>query len=361
MRLIKVGKEAAIIVLDPQFTISAETELMGYCRAATEERYKNIVLDFSSVSLLDNTGVNVLVTLHTLASKKRCSLFAAGLNRDYINVFSLTGLDDAYKVSNSTAALIRDACFCDEKTAGQALEHFNLEREPAQASNAEAWALPLRKLRVPDMPPQAININVAGRRTAGPIQGFGQLWEKTYRVDLTDTGLTPEKLIQTMKTNFPDFQPPENRFYPSAAGIQPGEVILINASTPGGLVATGVMVLYADKRTFTFITPQGHPEAGWVTFKAFKEGERTIMQIQGLARASDPVYELAFRIAGSKLQQGIWTQVLESLAKHVGSAASAQFSKKCLDSPLQWGRFFNIFKNAQILSALYSIGHLGKK
>jgi anti-anti-sigma regulatory factor len=361
MKSMNIGKEAAIIVLGRQLTVSEQGELLGLCAKAADEHYKKVILDFTSTSLLDATGINVLVRLHELAGSKRCKLIAAGLNRDYINVFALTGLDAAYKVIGSSAALIREACFCDAGTAGQAMEHFKLEGEPAQAANSESWALPVRKLRVPAMPTEAINLNVAGRRTAGPTQGFGQLWEKTYRLDLTDTGITPEKIIEAVKANFPRFQPPGNRFYASQQGIRPGEIILINADTPGGLVATGVMVLYADERTFTLITPQGHPEAGWVTFRSYVEEGRTIMQIQGLARASDPVYELAFRVAGSKLQQGIWTHVLESLARHVGSASKVDFHRELIDHKVQWTGFFNLWKNAQVLSLLYSITHPGKK
>jgi hypothetical protein len=160
-----------------------------------------------------------------------------------------------------------------------------------------------------------------------------------------------------MKTNFTGFQPPQNHFYPSERGIKPGEIIIINASTPGGLIATGVLVLYADEHTFTFITPKGHPEAGWVTFTAYEENGSTMMQIQGLARASDPIYEIAFRLAGSNLQQQIWTHVLESLALHVESKTTVQFSRQCLDHSLQWSRFANVFKNAQISSMVYAVSH----
>ena len=34
-------------------------------------------------------------------------------------------------------------------------------------------------------------------------------------------------------------------------------------------LSTGVMVLYADEESFTFMTPQGHVFAGWITFSAY--------------------------------------------------------------------------------------------
>ena len=112
---------------------------------------------------------------------------------------------------------------------------------------------------------------------------------------------TPAEVVAEWKAELPRFKPAENRFYPSPGGIAPGEVVLINAWTPGGPIATGVVVLYADDESFTLMTPQGHPEAGWVTMSAYTEDGVTIAQVQGLARASDPIYELAFRVMGAKL------------------------------------------------------------
>jgi hypothetical protein len=112
------------------------------------------------------------------------------------------------------------------------------------------------------------------------------------------------------------------------------------------------MVLYAGETGFTFITPEGHPESGWVTFSAEENAGSITIQIQGLARASDPVYEVAFRLAGSKLQQGIWTHVLQSLLKYVGSNSQIEVAPVCLDKKLQWSKFFNVFSNAQIFTIL---------
>jgi hypothetical protein len=61
--------------------------------------------------------------------------------------------------------------------------------------------------------------------------------------------------------------------------VAPGEVVLINASLQGLPLVTGVMVLYADEEAFTLMTPQGHPESGWVAFSAFSDeaAQRTIV------------------------------------------------------------------------------------
>jgi len=53
-----------------------------------------------------------------------------------------------------------------------------------QKSSHPHWAQRVDELKAPDAPPEALNLNVAGRRAVGPLQGFGQLWQKTFRIRL---------------------------------------------------------------------------------------------------------------------------------------------------------------------------------
>src|ERR687889_14056 len=56
--------------------------------------------------------------------------------------------------------------------------------EKAAARDATNWAKAVSTLNVSEVPEGAININVEGKRLAGPIQGFGKMWQKTYQVRL---------------------------------------------------------------------------------------------------------------------------------------------------------------------------------
>lgn len=224
---------------------------------------------------------------------------------------------------------------------------------PRDAAN---WARRSDALKVGALPSEAVNLNVDGRQVVGPLQGFGQLWQKTYRTRLTDCTATPEMVIAAWKANFPNFQPPQNRFFPSVAGVAPGEVVLINASLQGMPMQTGVLVLYADELSFTLMTPQGHPESGWVTFSAWEEDGCTVTQVQSMARANDPLYELGFLLGGAAAQEAIWNHVLLSLAAHHGvTNQPVQFEKQCVDGRLQWRQAQNIWQNAAIRSLLYAL------
>ncbi len=72
---------------------------------------------------------------------------------------------------------------------------------------AASWAQPVSRLTVPELPSEATNLNVEGRKVVGPLQGFGQMWQKTYLVRLSGTAVTPAEVIKAWKDNFGEFWP----------------------------------------------------------------------------------------------------------------------------------------------------------
>jgi hypothetical protein len=175
-------------------------------------------------------------------------------------------------------------------------------------------------------------------------------------VRLEGVELRAGEVIAVWKREFPSFQPRDNQFYPSLSGITPGEVVLINARTPAGTISTGVMVLYADDESFSLMTPQGHPESGWVTFSATPEDGTVVAQVQTMARANDPIYELAYRLMGSRTQDRIWSHVVSALAERLGAEPHVEVTRTLVDPRLQWRRVGNLRHNAQILTFLHALG-----
>src|ERR687886_1619331 len=84
--------------------------------------------------------------------------------------------------------------------------------EPTAPRDAVSWAQPVGTLKVTEVPAGAINLNVDGRSMVGALQGFGQLWQKTYRIRLAGLQVTPAEVVATWKANFPAFQPANSRF-----------------------------------------------------------------------------------------------------------------------------------------------------
>lgn len=224
-----------------------------------------------------------------------------------------------------------------------------------EPQDAAYWARHVTSLQVGRVPTGALNLNVDGRQVVGPLQGFGQMWQKTYTVRLTGVAMTPAEVIKIWKTHFTRFQPAQNHFYPLAEDVEPGAILLINAELSGMPVSTGVMVLYADEESFTLMTPQGHPESGWITFSAEEDQGCVTCQIQSIARANDPLYELGFRLFGSHAQEQIWVHVLKSLAAYFSVEGQVQITKICVDTRVQWSEAKNIWQNAAIRTTLYML------
>jgi hypothetical protein len=221
---------------------------------------------------------------------------------------------------------------------------------------APGWAAPIRRLHAPAPPPGAINLNVDGRRLIGTQQGFGQLWQRTYRVPLAGSPLTPEQVVSAWKEHFGEFWPSGNRFFGSREHMAPGEVALINlAPMPGPVkLTTGVMVIYADDVSFTFMAPEGHMYAGWNTFSAYVEDGVTWAQVQVLVRTSDPAWEIVMRLFAFKAEDAFWCRTLRNLAEYFGVCDPQVEQKLVLVDPrVQWSRALNTWRNAAMWSGLY--------
>lgn len=228
--------------------------------------------------------------------------------------------------------------------------------DDATPRDAPYWAQIAERLAVSEVPAGAVNLNVTGHRLAGPVQGFGPMWRKVYRLRLTGVEASPAGVVQVWKERFPALQPPQNRFYPALAGVTPGQIVLLNASMRGLPVNSGVVVLYADDESFTLMTPEGCPEAGWITCSAYREDDATIAEVQTIGRSADPVFEFGFRfLGGAKEQEKIWAYVLRSLAAAVGGAGEVVTQRTCLDPRFQWSHAGNVWRNATIWSVLYAL------
>jgi hypothetical protein len=235
-----------------------------------------------------------------------------------------------------------------------------VETKPTPTSEAPAsrdaanWARPVERLSAAGVA-GAKDDAVTGKRVSGPLQGFGQLWQKTFTVRLDGIDTTPEAVVATWKAHFPEFWPKGQRFYAPLSGIAPGEVALLEIQpVPGAPVklSTGVLVLYADDESFTFMTPEGHTLSAWITFSARRDGDVTIAQAQALERPSDPFDDIAYMFGGNRQNNKFWEATLRNLAISVGVAVPVvEVQSTCIDSNRQWRYWRNVRNSATVRSA----------
>jgi hypothetical protein len=221
--------------------------------------------------------------------------------------------------------------------------------------DSASWARKVDRLEV-DHRAGVRGTNVAGRRLTGPVQGFGKMWQKTYRMD-AGPQITPEQAIATWREHFPEFWPKGNRFAGALTGINPGDVALLDLSIGGGVkLSTGVFVLYADAESFTLMTPQGHMFAGWITFSAEREGDTTTVQAQVLMRANDPLYEIAMTLGGHRKEDKFWAATLTALGRRLGLPDPTVGTRStCVDSKRQWRHSGNVWHNSMVRSVLQTV------
>lgn len=221
---------------------------------------------------------------------------------------------------------------------------------PRDESN---WAAKIDRLTVSDEVAPA-GFNISGRRPAGAQQGFGRLWQRTYAVDL-GSGITPQQLVADWKERFPSYWPDGATFHVALTGMTPGSVAPIAIASGAGLtISTGIFVLYADDESFTFMCPEGHMFAGWITFGAMEtESGGTSADVKILIRTSDPLYELGWPVMRRK-EDTFWSATLENLAKDHGVSSPAVTEvTTCVDRKRLWHNWTNVRHNAGVKSALH--------
>lgn len=231
------------------------------------------------------------------------------------------------------------------------------ETDPAAAAprDAASWAPKVERLSVADEV-SAHGYNVAGRRVTGPQQGFGRLWQRDYWAAL-GTAVTPRDLVADWRAHFGDFWPRGATFHGALTGIEPGAVAPLELGPGHGLsLATGVMVLYADDESFTFMTPEGHMFAGLITFSGEADDDgATTARIRILLRTSDPLYELVWPVM-KKAEDVFWAGTLRNLAAaHGVPDAAVGEASECLDKRRIWANWRNVRHNAGIRSAWHTV------
>ena len=129
----------------------------------------------------------------------------------------------------------------------------------------------------------------------------------------------------------------------------------IAVNTGAGLkLSTGVLVLYADDESFTFMTPEGHMFAGMITFSGHEvDGGDTIVQTQVLIRPNDPIYDLGMPLMRF-MEDRFWAATMRNLARRLGSDAQAvDIVSVIVDRKRLWRNAGNIRYNAGIRSTLH--------
>jgi hypothetical protein len=181
----------------------------------------------------------------------------------------------------------------------------------------------------------------AARRTAERIAsaraGVGPLLQRDYWAVLDACPMRPSEVVRFVSENFERFAPEDVvRFAREGGGVRiaAGETIGVSIAGAG---SCEVQAIHADDLSFTLATIEGHPEAGRITFGAYRD-ERgdVVFHIRSRARSRDGIKYVGFLGIGEAMQTRTWTafvnRVAVAVCRGVAGAIRAETSR-CEDEP----------------------------
>ncbi|HSH69691.1 MAG TPA: STAS domain-containing protein [Deferrisomatales bacterium] len=325
--------------LDP-FGEDALADALG---RATAARASWIGLDLGEVLAMDGGGLSLLVRFGAWCREQQLRPELFRISPRARRVLSEQGLEAAMSLHRDGAP-----------GSGESEGDVGPPRSGQEICPPGAWACGLGRVPNTDPDGSPMPANVAGRAAATPMEGFGQLWHKVYRLRLGGIETTPQEAAGYLQSHLGELWPPGNhlRLVGTDRQLVPGAVGHIQLRLPGGApLSTGVRVLHRSPTSLTFVTLRGHMEAGWITFAAHDEGGTTVVRVESLARTGDPMYEVGFQLFGHGQQEGFWRHTLTALARHLGVAPRIQVVRTLVDATRNWDGTRNLTANAALGTA----------
>jgi hypothetical protein len=152
-------------------------------------------------------------------------------------------------------------------------------------------------------------------------QGTGPLLQRDYWAIIENSPLSPAEVAERAAREFSTFAPPELVHFERVGGadgpLADGDEFDVRIRMAGHC---RVRVLHRNHNSFTLGTLRGHPEAGRITFGAYRNAAGdVIFHIRSRARSSSRTRLAGFLTAGEPMQTTTWTDFIDRLAHTVGT------------------------------------------
>jgi len=228
------------------------------------------------------------------------------------------------------AVLVRVACWLTERLQGL----IGSRQTPALPLNTSKLTMLVEENIVADGTPNALTGMLSIQPTPlvealkqladlvpenPPETGVGRLERKRFWADLSGSDLDSAGLMNLFKTRITEVMPIDFCAEPGAAfQIEPGCTLSAHLPARGHVQ---VRVEQCDADRVTFVTIEGHPLAGIVTFSAQQQGPGLRFSVETFARAANALDWLAIKSAGHWFQDLTWKSVVEKMVKISGGTA----------------------------------------
>ncbi len=162
---------------------------------------------------------------------------------------------------------------------------------------------------------------VSRAEVQGVEDGDGPLFHRRYRTRIRDSDLSPEELLESVSAH-PDFAAPtEFATFQKTKGeegeMRVGDEFVVRMAAPWD---GPVRVIEKGSDHFRMATLEDHLEAGQIEFRARREGELVIFEIESWARSSSKLVHVLYdklRMA-KETQLHMWISTLEGVVRVSG-------------------------------------------
>jgi uncharacterized protein (UPF0548 family) len=147
--------------------------------------------------------------------------------------------------------------------------------------------------------------------------GAGPLLQRDFWAVFTGCGLTPSQVMTHVKTHFCELPPASLVQFVAPTGLN------VNAELDIRIVpaqSCRVRVMHEDAQSLTLGTLTGHPEAGRITFGAYRNpAGDVIFHIRTRARSASMSKRVGFLAIGDAMQTNTWSAFINNTAGAVGA------------------------------------------
>lgn len=153
------------------------------------------------------------------------------------------------------------------------------------------------------------------------VSGVGPLLERDYWAIIRDCRLSPRDVASNVSCYFEAFAPKslvvfKRRERECGAPLRIGDELDVHIKGAGHF---GVRVIHTNAQSLTVATLKGHPEAGRITFGAYRNGRGDVVfHIRSRARSSSRSRYYGFVSAGEAMQTRCWTDYVNRVAEAYG-------------------------------------------
>jgi hypothetical protein len=163
----------------------------------------------------------------------------------------------------------------------------------------------------------------ASQRLQAASVGIGPLMQRDYWAVIDRCRYRPSEVMSIVASRFPELPPPDvvvfeqNRDGGDPGALEVGDELDIQMRLAG---AARVRVVHICKCSITLATLKGHPEAGRITFGAYRADDgNVVFQVRSRARSSSLFTYLGFLVGGDPMQTTTWTDFINNVATTCGS------------------------------------------